>query len=400
MGDPFLTSSGSAATQSDKVAFVCNLCGTENAVPRTAFGRETPSCARCGSTVRTRAIVRMIARELFGADLVLPDFPRLKAVRGIGISDSADYAERLAEKFDYRNTHYHKDPAFDITQVPEGEYGAYDFLIASEVFEHVAPPVETAFRNACRLLKPNGLFFFTVPYTLDERTTEHFPELHDYGIAQLRDRHVLVNRTREGQLQVFEDLVFHGGGGSTLEIRRFTERDLRALFAEAGFRALELYSESHEPFGVCHQETWSLPMAARKEPFALKLGGIAELLEQSTAERKRLESQIEALTSEHEQFAKWANGKIAEVEGELKERTAWARDLERQLEQRTGWALSLEKDLAGHVELAKRFQAEAQERTEWAVKLQAEVEELRARLARLEGALWTKAGRATGFVKG
>ncbi len=392
MGDPSLTSSDSAAEQPETVAFVCNICGRENRAPQSAFGRETSSCASCGSTVRTRAIVYMLARELFGMDIGLPDFPRLKSLRGIGISDSADYAERLAEKFDYRNTHYHKDPAFDITNVPESELGTYDFLIASEVFEHVAPPVETAFRNACSLLKPGGLFFFTVPYTLDERTTEHFPDLHDYGIAQLRDTYVLVNRTRDGQLQVFEDLVFHGGAGSTLEIRRFTERDLRALFLANGFRGVQLYSGSVVPFGICHRETWSLPMTARKDPFALKVGAIAELLEQSISARKALEAYSAALQSEHERFVGWANGKIDAIERELVERTGWARDIESRFEERTRWALSLEKDLASHAQAVQRLQRELEER-------QAEVDQLRAQVTRLRGARWTKTGRAAGFLK-
>lgn len=34
--------------------------------------------------------------ELFGANLTLPDFPRVKSLRGIGTSDSSQYADRLA----------------------------------------------------------------------------------------------------------------------------------------------------------------------------------------------------------------------------------------------------------------------------------------------------------------
>src|SRR3974377_1584021 len=200
MGEPSLKSSDSAGAADVEIAFTCNICGRENRAPRPAFDREVESCGECRSTVRTRAVVHMISRELFGLDLTLPDFPVLKGVRGIGISDSPDYAEQLAVSFWYRNTFYHKDPRFDVVDLPESEVGQYDFLIASEVFEHVAPPVERAFDNAFRLLKPGGLFFFTVPYTLEERTLEHFPALHDYGIARLSDRQVLVNRTADGRL--------------------------------------------------------------------------------------------------------------------------------------------------------------------------------------------------------
>ena len=231
----------------------------------------------------------MISRELFGADLTLPQFPKVKSVRGIGISDSPDYADRLAEKFDYRNTYYHKAPNSTSCTLRKARSGTYDFLIASEVFEHVAPPVDVAFENAFRLLKPHGLFFFTVPYTLDEHTTEHFPALHDYGIAQLSDRMVLVNRTREGQLQMFDDLVFHGGGGSTLEIRRFSENDLRSQFDRAGFLSLKIYGENYPPFGILRPENWSLPMTARKQPFQIGVDAVSAMIEQWRELQKRVE---------------------------------------------------------------------------------------------------------------
>lgn len=393
MGEPFLTSSASP-----QIEFVCNLCGRENRTERTAFAREEPSCSHCGSTVRTRGIVHMISREIFGADLALPDFPELKGIRGIGISDSADYAGALATKLDYRNTHYHKAPQFDIVNVPETEWGQYDFLIASEVFEHVAPPVERAFGNAFRLLKPNGLFFFTVPYTLDGHTVEHFPALNEHGLARVGDRLVLVNRSRQGELQVFEDLVFHGGAGSTLEIRRFSETELRAQFRNAGFRELEIYSEGFEPFGVCHSETWSLPMTARKEPFALEAPRLADLFEQWAALRSQL-SQLNHRAAiqheEYERFVGWANRKIAELEKDAAERTEWAQRLEAQLNERTEWALSLEKDLRHHVDLAKQFQSEADR----IPQLESEFERLRGRLEQLNRMRWMNLGRTIGIVK-
>jgi SAM-dependent methyltransferase len=339
---------------------------------------------------------------LFGTDLALTDFPALKGIRGIGISDSPDYAERLAAKFDYRNTYYHKEPSFDVVNPPESELGTYDFLIASEVFEHVAPPVSRAFESAFRLLKPNGLFFFTVPYTLDEHTTEHFPELHDYGLAQLRGQTVLVNRTRDGRLEVHENLVFHGGGGSTLEIRRFTENDLRSLFSAAGFRSLDIYAENYEPFGIVRTENWSLPMTARKEPFVLSKSNVADFAAQAAVLRKRLELELDRLrgeAAEREKWSNWARQKIAELEKQVEERTAWARDLEQQLETRTNWALSLDKDVAHHLELAKQFQKEALDKSERAARLQAELQALEQRMARLNSRTWTRVGRLAGLVR-
>ena len=40
---------------------------------------------------------------------------------------------------DYTNTWYDMEPSLDITNVSPIHHGKYDFIISSEVFEHVAP---------------------------------------------------------------------------------------------------------------------------------------------------------------------------------------------------------------------------------------------------------------------
>src|SRR5690349_2238888 len=169
------------------IEFNCNLCGSANRCAVGDLGREAATCSACGSNVRTRGIVQALAMELFGINLPLPDFPRVKSIRGIGTSDSSQYATRLGEKFDYRNTFYDREPRFDIAQ-PVAEEGVYDFLISSEVFEHVPPPVERAFENAFRLLKPGGVLVLTVPYSIEPAMTEHFPDLHEFGLLELGGR--------------------------------------------------------------------------------------------------------------------------------------------------------------------------------------------------------------------
>ena len=153
-------------------------------------------------------------------------------------------------------------------------------MVSSEVFEHVAPPAEAAFENVCRLLRPNGVFVFTVPYSLDQSTVEHFPQLHEYTIARLGDRHVLVNRTREGQIQVYENLVFHGGPGSTLEMRLFSECGLKTMLLAAGFREVRIHGEEYPEFGIVRDARHSLPIAARKGEFTLGADATGELMAQ------------------------------------------------------------------------------------------------------------------------
>ena len=224
---------------SDSGSFTCNICGAACERPAAPPGREVPSCSACGSTVRLRSLVALLSREIFGVELAIPDFPVLKGVRGFGMSDPPELAERLAEKFEYTNTFYHQEPRLDIAD-PSPEHlrehtGRYDFILSSEVLEHVPPPVERAFVNLNRMLKPDGLLLLTVPYRIDGRTAEHFPELHEYALASPGGRTVLVNRRRDGSLEVFENLSFHGGDGSTLEMRVFTETSLKEIIAAAGF---------------------------------------------------------------------------------------------------------------------------------------------------------------------
>ena len=90
--------------------------------------------------------------------------------------------------------------------------------------EHVPPPVERAFANLYRMLKPDGLLLLTVPYTLDGRTVEHFPELHRIraGLAR-RPHRAGESRGATARSKCSRISSFHGGDGSTLEMRVFSE---------------------------------------------------------------------------------------------------------------------------------------------------------------------------------
>ena len=205
--------------------------------------------------------MHVLSVELFGESLALPDFPVRKSVRGLGLSDWEGYADRLAEKLDYVNTFYHQEPRLDICAVDPALERRFDFVISSEVFEHVPPPVSVAFRNLRALLKPAGFTVFTVPYGLEGTTVEHFPELHAYEIVEENGTRVLRNVTRSGEVQVFRDLVFHGGAGTTLEMRMFSEPSLREEFRRAGFGEPRIYAAGDPAHGVGWPEPWSLPMA-------------------------------------------------------------------------------------------------------------------------------------------
>jgi predicted O-methyltransferase YrrM len=243
--------------------FQCNVCGEQSRVRLADLQREIPSCGSCRSTPRLRAIISALSRELFGTSMPIHEFPVRRDLTGIGLSDWGGYASRLAEKLSYTNTFFHTEPMLDITGVDRDLEGAYDFVISSEVFEHVVPPVSTAFENLLRLLRPGGVTVFTVPYGLGDTTVEHYPDLHSYEVVEDDGRPVVRNVTRDGRVEVFADPVFHGGPGETLELRQFCESDLVQHFRSAGFSSVEILSEPDLDYGVFWPEPYSHVIVAR-----------------------------------------------------------------------------------------------------------------------------------------
>jgi hypothetical protein len=257
------------------VAFTCNICGAENEVKQ--FASEPATC-RCGSNVRIRALMHLLSIEIFGESIPLVEFPRLKSIRGLGLSDKACYAEVLAEKFDYTNTFLDRDPRFDLSQPPAEWTGAFDFLLAADVLEHVAPPVERAMEAACRLLKPHGFFGITIFCNASGRMREHFPHLHEYRVVPLGGTDVLINRRSDGQLEITDDLIFHGGSGATLEMREFGAAALRQKLAQAGFCDVEFLEANVPGHGILFDHDTSQPLIARMGSFCLERGARNELV--------------------------------------------------------------------------------------------------------------------------
>lgn len=251
-------------TSPGSLIFRCNICGQPSVARMGELGREDRSCTQCGSIVRWRSIVHVLSVELFGQSLALPDFPERQDIKGIGMSDWDGYAVPLASKCDYQNTYYHRDPKLNITAIDPALEGQFDFIISTEVFEHIPPPVSRAFENVYKLLKPNGVLVFTVPYAITGRTIEHFPELYEYQVIEREGRHILINITQAGVTQIFEDLIFHGGDGETLEMRLFSESSLVDEFKQAGFQNLKIHKAPYFEYGIYSASDWSLPMSVRK----------------------------------------------------------------------------------------------------------------------------------------
>ncbi len=253
-----------SGSQTHSAPALCNICRSQ-LLPLSG-DREESNCPHCRSNIRMRALIALLSRELYGVTIAVPDFPAMKSVRGMGMSDWPELAERLTQKFDYVNTYYDRPPYFDVTNPGEGR-GLYDFILSSEVMEHVPPPVEKSFETLASLLKPNGLLIFSTPYEIDSKTAEHFPDLHESGLVRLGEKIVLINRRRDGTLDTFEDLTFHGGFGATLEMRVFSRDSLEQVLRATGFSSVHFAAERWPEFGVDRFEEWSLPIVARKGDF-------------------------------------------------------------------------------------------------------------------------------------
>jgi SAM-dependent methyltransferase len=246
-----------------RATFRCNICGSPCPTPVHRCERDLASCPVCGSNARWRAVVHVLSTELFGESLPLAAFPMRPDIVGIGMSDWPGYAVPLAQKMRYTNTFLHTEPLLDVTQPGDEWMGTLDFVISSDCFEHIVPPVSSAFKGLFDLLKPNGFVVFTTPHATDGPTREHFPDLHDYTITDGPEGMTLTNRTRRGEIQTFRDLRFHGGPGTVLEMRLFTRSSLIDEFARAGFARTTIYGP--EPgYGIVWEPWVSVPWSARR----------------------------------------------------------------------------------------------------------------------------------------
>lgn len=241
--------------------FRCNICGSPSIFMPSGDWREAPSCQTCGSSVRMRSVIHALTGRLYGAPRALPDLgPDPRA--GLGLSDWEVYAAGLERVFDYRNTFYHQEPRLDISAPDPAFHGVADFLISSDVFEHVAEPVSAAFDGAWEVLRPGGVLILTVPYGDDPFTREHYPGVCDLKVLELGGEWIVVTRAANGGVGLDLKPVFHGGPGSTLEMRLFGLQDIFRALEAAGFGEVQLHEAADPEWGVFPPHSYGLPISA------------------------------------------------------------------------------------------------------------------------------------------
>jgi 2-polyprenyl-3-methyl-5-hydroxy-6-metoxy-1,4-benzoquinol methylase len=232
-------------------SFLCNVCGKSNCLPRPRLTREDGHCATCKCYGRLRSMMYALTAQFSPDETILARMKPRKDIRGVGCSDWG-YTALLAEKFDYVNTFYDESPQLDLCNVDWSRWaaGSIDFITCTDVLEHVEPPVDKAFENMFRLLKPGGVAILTVPASLQPATREHFHDLHDWRIETEGSQRVVVNRRRDGTIDRYDNLCFHGGVGLTLEFRLFSRQGLIGSIERAGLHVANAYDRSIEPYAI------------------------------------------------------------------------------------------------------------------------------------------------------
>ncbi|VXC01641.1 bifunctional 2-polyprenyl-6-hydroxyphenol methylase/3-demethylubiquinol 3-O-methyltransferase UbiG [Brevundimonas sp. G8] len=203
----------------------------------------------------------LVTKAMLGKGAVLATLPERKDIVGCGMSDSENYAGHFRRVFSYTNTFYHQEPLLDITRpVPDEARDTMDFIVSSDVFEHVTHPVSRAFENTYAMLRPGGTFVFSMPY-YDALTDEFFPDLHDYQIKEENGVFIIENTRVDGTTSRYDNLIFHGGPGTVLEMRKISKTDMISHLEKAGFVDIE-FCHHVEEFGIFNH--YPLPLTARK----------------------------------------------------------------------------------------------------------------------------------------
>jgi len=217
-----------------QIEYTCNVTGKNFMLNDNEKHRETAVRFECNS--RHRALIYFLIKGLFGESKILSNLNKNKKIKGIGMSDSG-FDKILEDKFNYVNTFYHQPPFLDIYNEDHiKNYKDLDFIICSDVFEHISPypGLQKAFDNLYKMLKPNGFVVFSVPYN-DKQHIEHYPNLFNYNVSLIDDKYVITNYTQTGEKEIFYDPVFHGGPGTTIEMRHFSIQSISDYFIKANF---------------------------------------------------------------------------------------------------------------------------------------------------------------------
>lgn len=240
--------------------FFCIACFRPSRANKNSLGREGTNCYWCRATSRDRSMLLNI--HITFISKVLRNPRRIPKIVGISDGYLMERVLKLLYGPHYTNYHFHQKPRLDITRVNSEFMQKADIISCSEVLEHVAPPVEFAFDGLYTILKSNGVLVLSVPHSdyLGSHI-EHFPPMKHFEIF-FDGCPRLVGKLIDGETITFDNLVFHGGIGSTLEFRVFSQSSLENFLLQAGFTSLKK-TRNFKILGI-DWEPWSRTWSATK----------------------------------------------------------------------------------------------------------------------------------------
>lgn len=205
----------------------CLFCGAVGLL--AAASRESICCPSCNVSWRADACLVSVLEGLGYSNFDLIPRPDLSR-QGIGISDDWRVARVLSSIFSYTNTFVHRFPQLDITEPPAILHNSQEFIVCSDVLEHVYGRVERAIEGLYGMLKPGGFLVVSVP-TFGAAHQEFYPDALRIEVEGGTVKWSDVN----GRNHVNVDPEFHRGAGLTLVTRQFTDESLRESLGLFGF---------------------------------------------------------------------------------------------------------------------------------------------------------------------
>lgn len=213
----------------------CILCGKLNR-STSQFSRETMPCRKCKSTWRARAVALAVLHGLgyeskkFQA--IAPDWSRI----GLGISDDITLSSKLSTKFSYSNSYFDTYPYLDIREIPFRAKNQFEFVVCSDVLEHIDIDLPSAISGLRSLLKVNGFLVASVPIIKDAKHKDFYPSMQTFTIIDDS-----VHWTDgQGGGHIDHNPEFHGGRGQNLAFRQFSNESFSSALNQAGFKEIVL----------------------------------------------------------------------------------------------------------------------------------------------------------------
>ena len=152
------------------------------------------------------------------------------------MSDHPGFFAHFAAKFDVSNSYHHKFPFCDLFSVPDEAIGQFEFVVCSDVLEHVAGSPLAAVEGLWKLLKPGGFAVITVPVGGSRETLEYYPGLSEF---EIHEGPLVRWKDHEGIERVDPNPEMHGGDGLVLAFRRYGKNDFEGVLRCARFINIE-----------------------------------------------------------------------------------------------------------------------------------------------------------------